>query len=119
MNSSEKPSEAYVWIWLPGETEPVVAGKLEADGDQIHFNYGKSYLERIDQKPAAIPIYEPELPLKSGVLPLKNNLDIPACIRDAAPDAWGRRVIINKKFGINSSGTDTAELSEFATIDSS
>lgn len=22
------PNEAYVWIWLPGATEPVVAGRL-------------------------------------------------------------------------------------------
>lgn len=38
-------SEAFVWIWLPGTTEPVVAGKLSADGDNLVFNYGKSYLE--------------------------------------------------------------------------
>ena len=23
--------EAFVWIWLPGETKPVVAGRLEVD----------------------------------------------------------------------------------------
>ncbi len=26
----EQPTEAYVWIWLPGATEPVVAGRLQA-----------------------------------------------------------------------------------------
>jgi serine/threonine-protein kinase HipA len=36
-------SEAFVWIWLPGATEPVVTGKLTADGDKLVFNYGKSY----------------------------------------------------------------------------
>ena len=39
-------NDAFVWVWLPGETEPVVAGKLAADGDNLIFNYGKSYLER-------------------------------------------------------------------------
>ena len=90
-------TEEFVWIWLPHEVIPVVAGRLEAQGDKLLFNYGKSYLERIQDKPLAIPIYEPELPLKAGVLPLLNGLSMPSCLRDAAPDAWGKRVIINKK----------------------
>ena len=53
--------DAFVWIWLPGETEPVVAGRLEADNGYIMFNYGKSYLERISDSKPAIAIYEPEL----------------------------------------------------------
>ena len=101
MTSSTSKSEAFVWIWLPGETNPVVAGKLETDNSNILFNYGKSYLERINDSAApAIPIYEPELPLKTGVLSLLYGLSMPGCIRDAAPDAWGRRVIINKKLGL-------------------
>lgn len=100
MTSKSQKNEAFVWIWLPGETNPVVAGKLEADNGLIHFNYGKSYLERINDKSPAIPIYEPELPLKPGVLPLLQGLEMPGCIRDAAPDAWGRRVIINMQLGL-------------------
>ncbi len=38
--------QAFVWIWLPGATEPVVAGKLSAYGDTLVFHYGRSYLER-------------------------------------------------------------------------
>jgi serine/threonine-protein kinase HipA len=104
--------DAYAWIWLPGSTEPVVAGKLESDGGLVHFNYGKSYLERKN----AIPIYEPELPLQPGVLPLLDDLDIPNCIRDGSPDAWGRRVIINKMLGHKGKNTDTGELSELTYI---
>ncbi len=37
----------------------------------------------------AFPIYAVELPLKPGILPLLNGLNMPGCIRDAAPDAWG------------------------------
>ena len=74
---SETRKEAFVWIWLPGETEPVVAGRLEAYNGVIQFNYGKSYLDRIGGNKPAIPIYEPELPLKAGVLPLPNGLIMP------------------------------------------
>jgi len=112
MASKKENTEAYVWIWLRGATEPVVAGKLEAQGKYITFNYGKSYLER----PEAIAIYEPELPLQSGFLPLLNGLDMPSSIRDAAPDAWGRRVIINRKMGLKGIDTDTAVLDEMTYL---
>ncbi|MBK7352711.1 MAG: hypothetical protein IPJ05_02985 [Nitrosomonas sp.] len=39
MMISSHDKEAYVWIWLPEETEPVVAGRLEADNGNILFNY--------------------------------------------------------------------------------
>lgn len=113
---SSHDKEAYVWIWLPDETEPVVAGRLEADNGNILFNYGKSYLERARDKKPAIAIYEPELPLKAGALPLHEGLSIPGCIRDAAPDAWGRRVIINKKLGRKGASTDTGELDELTYL---
>ncbi|MDH5378199.1 MAG: type II toxin-antitoxin system HipA family toxin [Gammaproteobacteria bacterium] len=116
MTSNKQYKEAYVWIWLPDQTEPVVAGKLETDNGNILFNYGKSYLERVKDTNPAIPIYEPELPLKAGVLPLLNGLSMPGCIRDAAPDAWGRRVIMNKTLGVKDKKTDTTELSEIAYL---
>jgi len=113
---SDTEKQAFVWIWLPGETEPVVAGRLEADNGMIHFNYGKSYLDRIHNTPPAMPIYEPELPLRAGVLPLPEGLTMPGCIRDAAPDAWGRRVILNKKLGRKGAGSDTAEIDELTYL---
>ena len=116
ITSKKKYREAFVWIWLPEETEPVVAGKLEMDNGNILFNYGKSYLERVNDTKPAISIYEPELPLEAGVLPLRDGLSIPGCIRDAAPDAWGRRVIINNKFGLKGVGTDTADLDELTYL---
>lgn len=112
--------EAFVWIWLPGETRPIVAGRLEADVSHaqgiVLFNYGKSYLERINDDKPVMSIYEPELPLQAGILPLPAGLTMPGCIRDAAPDAWGRRVIINKKLGLKGAGTDTAELDELTYL---
>jgi len=117
MTSNATDKEAFVWIWLPDATEPVVAGKLEVDDQGIvQFNYGKSYLGRINANPPAISIYEPELPLKKGVLPLLDGLTIPGCIRDSAPDAWGRRVIINKKLGRKGKDTDTDALGELTYL---
>jgi serine/threonine-protein kinase HipA len=117
MTSNNADKEAYVWIWLPETIEPVVAGKLEADDQSnVQFNYGKSYLERINANPPAISIYEPELPLIKGVLPLLDGLTMPGCIRDSAPDAWGRRVIINKKLGKKGKDTDTDALSELTYL---
>lgn len=117
MMTSNKDRHAYVWIWLPGTVDPVVAGKIEADNGIIHFNYGRSYLERIaDNEYPAISIYDEELPLKSGILPLKNGLNMPGCIRDAAPDAWGRRVILNKKLGKKGIGIDVVELGEITYL---
>ncbi len=117
MTSNTTDKEAFVWIWLPEATEPVVAGKLEADDQgNVQFNYGKSYLERINANPPAISIYEPELPLKKGVLPLLDGLTMPGCIRDSAPDAWGRRVIINKKLGRKGKNRDTDALGELTYL---
>jgi serine/threonine-protein kinase HipA len=112
MTSESRYREAYVWIWLPGKAGPVVAGVLARSDDQLLFNYGRSYLARAD----AIPIYEPELPLKAGALPLSPGLSMPSCIRDAAPDAWGRRVIINRKLGRKAQQVDTAELDELTYL---
>jgi len=116
MTSEKHYSEAFVWIWLPDETEPVVAGKLEMDNGNLLFNYGKSYLERVNDPKPTIPIYEPELPLKAGTLPLLDGLSMPGCIRDGAPDAWGRRVIINKKLGLKGAKTDTTVLDELTYL---
>ena len=112
MTSDREYTEAYVWIWLPGETEPVVAGKLTAERGTLVFNYGKSFLQRDN----AISIYDAELPLRSGALPLPAGLSMPSCIRDAAPDAWGRRVIVNRKLGSRGPETDAAQLDELTYL---
>ncbi len=114
--TSKTEKEAFVWIWLPDETEPAVAGRLEVYNNNILFNYGKSYLDRINDRKPAIAIYEPELPLKAGILSPPEGLTMPGCIRDAAPDAWGRRVIINKKLGFKGTGTDTNKLDELTYL---
>ena len=108
----EKYTEAYVWIWLPGEVEPVVAGKLTAEGDRLVFNYGKSYLNRDN----AISLYEPELPLRPGAQPLPKGLTMPGCIRDGVPDAWGRRVLLNRLLGRQGKNADVSQLDELTYL---
>ena len=88
----EPPPTAFVWVWLPGTTEPVVAGRLDDDGRLTAFTYGRSYLDRA----GAIPLYEPELPLRSGPQ-VPELMRIHGCIADAGPDAWGRRVIERRR----------------------
>jgi serine/threonine-protein kinase HipA len=104
--TSEPPTEAYVWIWLPGAGGPVVAGRLEAAGGLIDFNYGQSYLRRKD----AIALYLPELPLRSGRISPAPGMSIAGCIADARPDAWGQRVIINRILGTGAKDDDPAAL---------
>ena len=112
MTSDASYNEAFVWIWLPEETSPVVAGKLKRDKDLLLFNYGKSYLQREN----AIAIYDPELPLLSGNIPLMQGLKMPGAIRDGSPDAWGRRVIINRKLGQSGKQVDTDCLNELTYL---
>ena len=106
------PREAYVWIWLPGATAPVVAGRIAPDGERLIFNYGQSYLDTSDR----IPIYEPELPLRRGAIAPEAGLSMAGCLRDAAPDAWGRRVILNRLFGYNGQDVDIAAVDELTYL---
>lgn len=112
MTSDRVPStmsqEAFVWIWLPGELNPVVAGRIELEGGRYAFNYGRSYLERAN----AIAIYSPELPLQRGRIVPQAPLDIAGCLRDGAPDAWGRRVIINRMTGFRGEAVNDVEFDE-------
>lgn len=112
MTSEQSHTQAYVWVWLPASTQPVVAGLLSQRGEQLVYNYGRSYLARNN----SISLYEPELPLRSGVLPLLNGLNMPNCVRDAAPDAWGRRIIINRKFGSGGKDVDPGSLNELTYL---
>ncbi len=105
-------AEAYVWVWLPDATQPVVAGLLSRQGQQLVFNYGRSYLAR----PDAMSLYAPELPLRSGSIPLIPGLSMPSCLRDASPDAWGRRVLINRKLGMKGKDAFEIELDELTYL---
>ena len=98
---------AFVWIWLPGEVDPVVAGRLQQQGDRLLFTYGRSYRELGN----AIAFSPVELPLQEGTFEPMGMNTIHPCLRDAAPDAWGRRVVAYKYPSLDASEFDYLLLS--------
>jgi serine/threonine-protein kinase HipA len=106
MTSSSQERECFVYIVLPGETEFVTAGRLRLspnrEGVRIgEFVYGRQYRERANDV-ALDPL---ELRLQEGRFETARMGGFFGAIRDAMPDAWGRRVIEHR--------LRTAELDEF------
>lgn len=94
MTSSEHPSECYVYITLPGQTNPVTAGRFSLTTDRRgtpfgRFVYGRSFLERND----CVPIDPVELKLARRTYETTSLNGVFGALRDAGPDYWGRRVI--------------------------
>ncbi len=106
------PKRVYVWVWLPGSTEPVPAGVIEQSGEVAYFNYGRSYLEREN----TMAIYLPELPLRRGRIRPPQGLTIAGCLSDAGPDAWGRRVIRYRMLGTTDLNSDDDDLTELTYL---
>lgn len=96
-------SELAVFIYLPDESSAVPAGLLEIEeqGAEIissNFVYGSRYLERphrLEVDPAALGFAKGQ-PVNGVRLFPTGGLTLFGGIRDAAPDAWGRRVIENR-----------------------
>lgn len=90
----------FVFIHPPGQTEAVPAGRLELvarEGELLtsRFQYGERYRQRVD----ALDVDPVSLPLASETAVAReplSGLPLFGAIRDAAPDAWGRRVIENR-----------------------
>jgi len=86
-------SDLYTWIYLPGQSQPVVAGKLTISatpaGNAGIFVYGKSYLSN----PDALPIDPVSLPLRGNINHISSFNGYPGAILDACPDRWGIKVI--------------------------
>ena len=86
--------ECYVYVFLPGETEFVTAGKFVLTKDRLdvpvgRFVYGQSYLAREN----AVPIDPFELNLGTKTFETRRLKGVFGALRDAGPDYWGRRVI--------------------------
>jgi serine/threonine-protein kinase HipA len=92
--TSETPGECFVYITLPGTTEPVTAGRFALSVDRRgapegRFVYGRSYLER--QNAVALDPVELKLLPRTYATAALNGVF--GALRDASPDYWGRRVI--------------------------
>lgn len=84
----------YVYLQLPGTLEVVICGRYERevlrDGRVLgRFIYGKSFRER----PDAVPLDPYHLPLAPRRYETARLDGMFGALRDASPDAWGRRVI--------------------------
>src|SRR5258706_7112453 len=84
----------YVYIQLPGAMETVPCASLRvrsigAGGYEGTFAYGKRYLERDD----VVTLDPFHLPLTTRPRQFTKLKGLPGAVRDASPDAWGRRVI--------------------------
>jgi serine/threonine-protein kinase HipA len=84
----------YVYVQLPGTFEWVPCASLRirevaAGAFEGTFTYGKRYLAR--QNVVALDEYH--LPLSERPQRFTKLKGIPGAVRDASPDAWGRRVI--------------------------
>jgi serine/threonine-protein kinase HipA len=97
----KRPEQVYVWIWLPGNEEPVPCGVLRAVGNRADFAYGRRYIERM----GAISVYD-DLPLKAGAQQPRVD-GLASSLRDALPDRWGRRVLLHEMTG--QTGADLRE----------
>ncbi|MEJ7892553.1 MAG: HipA domain-containing protein [Solirubrobacteraceae bacterium] len=74
---------------------------------RIGFRYARAYLDR----PDAISVYVPELPLGPGLIEPPPDLSVPGCILDAGPDAWGQRIILDRITGEHGREADPGRLS--------
>ncbi|GEL94702.1 type II toxin-antitoxin system HipA family toxin [Cellulomonas composti] len=110
--STSTSDTAYVWVWLPGELEPVPAGVIQRRGGRYVFQYGRRYLARTD----AISLYSPALPLREGWIEPPTGWDIAPNLRDASPDAWGRRVILDRLAGERGRDADVDQLDELTYL---
>ena len=91
---ADKDELCYAYIQLPGSFEWVPCASLKvrqlaADAYEGTFTYGKRYLERSN----VVELDPYHLPLTTKPLKFTQLKGIPGALRDASPDAWGRRVI--------------------------
>ena len=87
----------YVYTQLPGTFEwvPCASLKIKAVGAgafQGTFTYGKRYLARHN----VVELDPYHLKLTDKPMQFTKLKGIPGAVRDAGPDAWGRRVIEHK-----------------------
>jgi serine/threonine-protein kinase HipA len=89
-----KENLCYVYTQLPGSFEWVPCASLKvkelgAGAFQGTFTYGKRYLAR--QNLVELDPYH--LKLTDKPMQFTKLKGIPGALRDASPDAWGRRII--------------------------
>lgn len=90
--------QLFVFAHLAGDWAPCGRVELTEDGSEVmasNFAYGLRYLDRanaIEVDPVSLSLND-RAAVREKILHPANALPVFGGIRDAAPDAWGRRVI--------------------------
>jgi serine/threonine-protein kinase HipA len=94
MTSRSQKGECFVYMTLPGATEPITVGRYELTANRTgvplgRFVYGRSYLARND----AVEIDPIALKLGQQIYQTTLLKGVFGALRDAGPDYWGRLII--------------------------
>lgn len=76
-----------VWVWLPGATDPVLAGQFSHASGRGRFVYDAAYVA------AKHPPLAPDMAVKSAPIPISDGCGIFPVFQDAGPDAWGLHLL--------------------------
>jgi serine/threonine-protein kinase HipA len=94
MPSPTMAQSTYVFIYLPAQVHPTVAGRFDWEPGVIphvgKFVYAESYLAN----DAAVPLDPIALPLREQVFATTLSSGFFGVFRDAIPDDWGRHVAL-------------------------
>lgn len=98
---------AIVFIELGGETVPAGQLSMTEDGrfSSCEFAYGRRYLQR----PDAVAIDPVQLPLGPDLITAPESFPLFNGVRDAAPDAWGRKLIDRESLRVQGRPATEAE----------
>src|SRR5882762_161396 len=85
---------AYIFIYLPGQVHPTIAGRFDWEAAVTphvgEFVYAQSYLG----SELAVPLDPIALPLRAQVFATTLSSGFFGIVRDAIPDDWGRHVAV-------------------------
>lgn len=82
---------APVWVWLPGQTTPTLAGQFKYVDGRGQFTYDAAYLD------AKHPPLAPDMPAKPTPLKISDGTGIFPIFQDAGPDTWGLHLLERRK----------------------
>ena len=104
MTNGTSESSLYLGLYLPEEETATAAALLKLERNSLqesaHLAYGLTYLDN----PNALALNPLHLPLQRDVFSLPARLlrdggALPLSLKDALPDAWGKRVIAHELGG--------------------
>lgn len=74
-------------VWLPGQTQAVVAGLFSLGEKVSHFQYTEAYLAQ------SCPAISPELPVRRQPHKITGQSPVFPILLDSGPDDWGRMLL--------------------------